>query len=183
MSAFPSVLGQTDLVNRWGYTRQGLDHVIKREADFPAPVAAINGGRNRIWLEADIATFEANHPELKLTPAAKPKRAASTSGKRRKTTKPPAAKTRSPKTSAWNSKHIVEDEELIPAPPPSRYRVAYRFTQKPPFAFREKMKRDGWSYVAKENLWIAIMKAGDLVGFDADLAPYSGKRIMTEAIE
>lgn len=183
MSAFPSVLGQTDLVNRWGYTRQGLDHVIKRETDFPAPVSAINGGRNRIWLEADIAAFEVAHPELKLTPAVRPKRATSARSSRRKTTKQPAAKTRPPKPSAWNTKHIVEDEKPIPAPPPRRYRVAYRFTQKPPFAFRERMKRDGWSYVVKENLWLAIMKAGDLAGFDADLAPYSGKRIMTEAIE
>ena len=47
MDELPPILGQTDIVTRWGYTRQGLDQIMKREADFPAPIAAINGGRNR----------------------------------------------------------------------------------------------------------------------------------------
>ena len=65
MDELPPILGQTDIVTPWGYTRQGLDQIMKREADFPAPIGAINGGRNRIWRTSDIETFEANHPELK----------------------------------------------------------------------------------------------------------------------
>ncbi len=162
MDELPPILGQTDIVTRWGYTRQGLDQIMKREADFPAPIAAINGGRNRIWRTSDIEMFEANHPELKRAPGVREKRAPS------------------------RSSGVVRQHKRPSASPsfaqPSRYRVGYRFASKPPFDFRERMKRDGWRYLAKDDLWLALVRAPDLAGFDADFTPQGGKRIMTEAI-
>ena len=58
-----ALLGATDLAVRWGYTRQGV-HQFAARPDFPAPAAAVNGGRIRVWLLADIEAFEQGRPEL-----------------------------------------------------------------------------------------------------------------------
>jgi hypothetical protein len=57
------LLGATDIAARWGYTRQGV-HKLAARPDFPAPVAAVNAGRMRIWALADIEAFERGKPEL-----------------------------------------------------------------------------------------------------------------------
>ena len=193
MSELPPLLGQTDIVNRWGYTRQGLDQIMKREADFPAPIAAINGGRNRIWLTSAIEAFEAAHPELQRTRGRKPKRRSSGASKRSGKTKTASTRT-APKPKLTEAEKLrmaaAEDDVAFHRRsgdrqplPPERYRVGYRFSSKPPFAFREQMKRDGWRYLVKQDLWLAIVRAPDLAGFDSDFVPQSGERIMTEAIE
>ena len=58
-----ALLGVTDLAVRWGYTRQGV-HQLAARPGFPAPVAAMNGGRIRVWLLADVEAFEQGRPEL-----------------------------------------------------------------------------------------------------------------------
>ena len=63
MTAPPALLGTGDLATRWGYSRQGV-HKLAAGTDFPAPVAAVNGGRIRVWLLADIETYEQGRPEL-----------------------------------------------------------------------------------------------------------------------
>ena len=58
-----ALLGAADLAARWGYTRQGV-HQLAARPGFPAPVGAVNGGRIRVWLLADIEAFEQSRPEL-----------------------------------------------------------------------------------------------------------------------
>lgn len=58
-----ALLGTGDLATRWGYSRQGV-HKLAGGADFPAPVAAVNGGRIRVWLLVDIEAYEQGRPEL-----------------------------------------------------------------------------------------------------------------------
>ena len=58
----PSILGQSDILERWTLTREGLRQRMRNDPDFPKPVGAINGGRNRFWLEEDIADYEWHHP-------------------------------------------------------------------------------------------------------------------------
>ena len=60
----PSLLGLTDIIERWGYSREFVRQVMAQEADFPEPIGAINGGRNRFWLERDIEAFERTSPRL-----------------------------------------------------------------------------------------------------------------------
>ena len=57
------LLGAADLAARWSYTRQGV-HQLAARTGFPEPVAAVNGGRIRVWLLADIEAFEQGRPEL-----------------------------------------------------------------------------------------------------------------------
>jgi hypothetical protein len=63
MTAPLALLGTGDLATRWGYSRQGV-HKLATGTDFPVPVAAVNGGRIRVWLLADIETYEQGRPEL-----------------------------------------------------------------------------------------------------------------------
>lgn len=58
-----ALLGAADLAARWGYTRQGV-HQLAARPGFPAPAAAVNGGRVRVWLLADVEAFERGRPEL-----------------------------------------------------------------------------------------------------------------------
>jgi len=58
-----ALLGTTDLAARWGYTRQGV-HQLAARSGFPVPAAAVNGGRIRVWLLADVEAFERERPEL-----------------------------------------------------------------------------------------------------------------------
>ena len=58
-----ALLGTADLVTRWGYTRQGV-HQIAARPGFPVPAAAVNGGRIRVWLLADVEAYEQGRPEL-----------------------------------------------------------------------------------------------------------------------
>lgn len=57
------LLGVADLAARWGYTRQGV-HQLAARTGFPKPVGAVNGGRIRVWLLADIEAFEQGRLEL-----------------------------------------------------------------------------------------------------------------------
>lgn len=63
MTALPILLGTTDLAIRWGYTRQGVHQLVARRS-FPMPAATVNGGRVRLWLLADVETFEQGRFEL-----------------------------------------------------------------------------------------------------------------------
>ena len=63
MSKTLALLGVTDLAARWEYTRQGV-HQLAARPGFPAPAAAVNGGRIRVWLLADVEAFEQGRPEL-----------------------------------------------------------------------------------------------------------------------
>lgn len=58
-----ALLGIADLAARWSYTRQGV-HQLAVRPGFPAPVAAVNGGRIRVWLLVDIEVFEQGRLEL-----------------------------------------------------------------------------------------------------------------------
>lgn len=58
-----ALLGTADLAARWGYTRQGV-HQLATRPGFPTPVAAVNGGRVRVWMLADVEVFEQGRPEL-----------------------------------------------------------------------------------------------------------------------
>lgn len=63
MTTSLALLGIADLAARWSYTRQGI-HQLTDRPGFPAPAAAVNGGRTRVWLLADIEAFEGGRPEL-----------------------------------------------------------------------------------------------------------------------
>lgn len=56
-------VGIADLVSRWGYTRQGV-HLLAKRDDFPAPAFTINGGRTKVWRTSDVAAWERDKPEL-----------------------------------------------------------------------------------------------------------------------
>lgn len=56
-------LGFTDILRRWVYSRRGLQKMMAR-GDFPAPVFALNEGRNKAWHLTDITAFEQSHPEV-----------------------------------------------------------------------------------------------------------------------
>lgn len=60
MNASLTLLGIADLAARWGYTRQGV-HQLTARPSFPAPTAAVNGGRVRVWLLGDVEAFEQKH--------------------------------------------------------------------------------------------------------------------------
>lgn len=68
---FPRLCGQSDLVRRWVYTREGLRQLMRRDSAFPQPVAAVNGGRTQLWLESDIADYERSRPWLWDQPSKK----------------------------------------------------------------------------------------------------------------
>lgn len=70
MSEFPAILGLTDIINRWIYTREGVRLLMKYDPEFPAPAGSINGGRNRFWLTSDIALYESTRRWL-TDPSAK----------------------------------------------------------------------------------------------------------------
>ncbi len=63
MTAPLALFGIADLATRWGYTRQGV-HQLTTRSGFPTPAAAVNGGRIRVWLLADIEAFEQRWSEL-----------------------------------------------------------------------------------------------------------------------
>jgi hypothetical protein len=52
-----------DLVRRWVYTRRGIEKLIGR-GGFPAPAITDGAGRMKLWHPADIAVYEAAHPEV-----------------------------------------------------------------------------------------------------------------------
>lgn len=55
----PSLLSVGDLMDRWSFSRQGVNQLITREGpDFPAAVGAVNRGRIRLWLMSDIERYE-----------------------------------------------------------------------------------------------------------------------------
>lgn len=54
----PALLGLSDIERRWVYTREGIRQLMRQDPEFPRAVAAVNGGRTRLWLEADIAAYE-----------------------------------------------------------------------------------------------------------------------------
>jgi hypothetical protein len=58
-----AILGIADLAARWSYTRQGV-HQLTARPGFPAPAAAVNGGRVRVWSLFDVEAFEEGRPEL-----------------------------------------------------------------------------------------------------------------------
>jgi hypothetical protein len=55
------LLGVKDLTKRWNYTRQGVHQKQKQDDNFPKPVAIINEGRTKVFLEKDIIEYENNH--------------------------------------------------------------------------------------------------------------------------
>jgi hypothetical protein len=57
-------LGAADLVKRWCYSKQGVHNLIMDKTTFPQPYGAINNGRNKFWLLADIVAYEQQHPEV-----------------------------------------------------------------------------------------------------------------------
>ncbi len=63
MTTMLALLGVADRAARWGYTRQGV-HQLATHPRLPAPVAAVNGGRIRVWLLTDIEAYEQGRPEL-----------------------------------------------------------------------------------------------------------------------
>lgn len=63
MAASFALLGIADLAARWSYTRQGV-HQLTARLGFPEPVAAVNGGRIRVWLLDDVEAFEQGRPEM-----------------------------------------------------------------------------------------------------------------------
>jgi hypothetical protein len=57
-------LGFADLVMRWPvYTTRGLRKLVRR-ASFPVPAFTLNLGRDLVWREDDIASYERTHPEM-----------------------------------------------------------------------------------------------------------------------
>lgn len=66
----PALLGLSDIVRRWIYTREGVRLLMRSDPEFPKHVAAVNGGRTRLWLEADVARYEAGRDHL-FDPGAK----------------------------------------------------------------------------------------------------------------
>lgn len=65
----PTLMGTGDLEDRWGYTRAGV-HKIVNDPAFPAPHAAINRGRVKVWTAAQIEAFERGDPRFGGTPDA-----------------------------------------------------------------------------------------------------------------
>ena len=53
-----------DLARRWPvYTRRGV-YKLTRSDNFPAPAITDGTGRIKLWHAADVATYEAAHPEV-----------------------------------------------------------------------------------------------------------------------
>src|SRR5205823_12539167 len=51
----PPLLSVGDLMERWSFSRQGVNQLIEREGHaFPVSQGAVNRGRIRLWLAADI---------------------------------------------------------------------------------------------------------------------------------
>lgn len=61
-SASLDPLGVADPPARRGYARRGIHRPAARPG-FSAPMAAVNGGRIRVWPLADIEAFEQGRPE------------------------------------------------------------------------------------------------------------------------
>ncbi|MEO9969788.1 MAG: hypothetical protein ABJG15_08185 [Hyphomonadaceae bacterium] len=57
------LLGKKDLRDRWIYTRQGVQNVLRRP-DFPIRYLTADRGRLDAWRLDDILAYELGHPEL-----------------------------------------------------------------------------------------------------------------------
>jgi predicted DNA-binding transcriptional regulator AlpA len=57
------LLGITDLVKRWNYTKQGIYQKLKQDENFPKPIAIVNKN-TLVFLEEDIIPYEQKRKEL-----------------------------------------------------------------------------------------------------------------------
>jgi hypothetical protein len=64
MENFPRLVGLSDIVRRWVYTRAGVQNLIKNDASFPKPVSIVNDGKTRLWMLAEIEDYERGKPWL-----------------------------------------------------------------------------------------------------------------------
>lgn len=60
----PPFLGVLDPVGRWCLSSRQLLHRHLLSPDFPQPAFTVSGGGVEAWSNADIAKYEAAHPEL-----------------------------------------------------------------------------------------------------------------------
>jgi hypothetical protein len=58
------LLGIADLAKRWDYTKQGIHQKMKRDLEFPKPIAKINEQRIMVFDEKDIIEYELKKREL-----------------------------------------------------------------------------------------------------------------------
>lgn len=58
------LLGLLDLAKRWGYTKQGIHQKMKKDPEFPKPIARINNQRTMVFNEEDIIQYELKRKEL-----------------------------------------------------------------------------------------------------------------------
>lgn len=151
MPDLPPLLGLSDIAQRWKRSREFV-RLHMRDADaFPAPAGSINNGRNRFWLERDLAAYEGANPHV----------VAGAEGRRR----PSGTRSAPPSRSERR---------------PTAFVLAFTFDQKPPFAFRERLKKEGWTYSPERREWIGRVKAEDAGIYRREFAEEGARSVRDE---
>lgn len=202
MSDLPPLLGLTDLVQRWGRSREYVRRHLRDADDFPAPAGAINGGRNRFWLEAELAAYEARNPSVRADHAggsdrptgarATPERPAPADqagrSPRRTEQLPPShfdlagehEREYSPEMRAAIERMRERERMKSEGRTPVAFVLAFTFDRKPPFEFRERLKRQGWTYLPKDREWTARVRPRDVQDWCNDFESAGARKVYGE---
>lgn len=201
MTELPPLLGLSDLAERWQRSREYVRLHMRDADDFPDAAGSINGGRNRFWLVADLEDYEARHPTVRAGHASR--QAARSEGRSERPASARAAPSHA--ASADRAGRPAGGSEPSPAPSPAspsspsssppagrpapRARrmplalvLGFTFEQKPPFEFRERLKRQGWTYASERREWIGRVPTKDAQGWLEDFDAAGARRVRTEPI-
>ena len=63
---------------------------------------------------------------------------------------------------------------------PVAFVLAFTFEQKPPFAFRERLKRQGWTYSPKDREWVARVRPQDADDWRSDFETAGARKVYDE---
>ncbi len=59
------ILGTSDIMKRWNYTRAGIRRLLLTDKSFPKPIGHINERKLPVFDLADIVIYEKSKPWLK----------------------------------------------------------------------------------------------------------------------
>ena len=205
-SPLPPVLGLTDIAARWGRSREFVRLHMRDASDFPAPAGAINGGRNRFWLASDLDAYERRVPSVRAGASprrASGQRAAQPERSEARSAPPPEPRPAPPSVSPDLSRSLQQSAEraekkLSPdmqaalermaqrerakreGRTPSAFLLAFAFDQKPSFAFRERLKKQGWTFDPKTREWFARVRPKDVDAWRADFTEAGARAVYDE---
>ena len=201
MTELPFLVGLSDLAERWQRSREYVRLHMRDADDFPAPAGSINGGRNRFWLASDLEAYEARHPSVlggtagapgerrqssqrvELSPARRPAPRPEPQVDRAepapdRTDRP--AQDHPPELRAaieqMRQREIAKSEGHTPV----AFVLAFTFEQKPPFEFRERLKRQGWTYSPKDREWVARVRPQDADDWRSDFETAGARKVYDE---